>query len=471
MFETIKLFYKILMRMITELFLIYLVAATFTGGAKDLFAAEIPVEAAIMPAESDTALLWEAQDYAQGLPELNDSSTLADYLRYAAANNPGLEAAFNRWRQAAEKIPQARSLPDPRLTYSYYIREVETRVGPQRQRLGLAQTFPFFGKLSLREKVAVHNAEAERQRYQAARNKLFYRVKRAWYEYQFLGRAIEINEENLDLLTHLESVVRTKYTAGAANYSDLIKAQVELARFEDRLNSSRDRLKPVAAELNAALNRDLEAPPPPTGRIDMQHITPTGEQLTTLLRDGNPDLKALDLTTRGSRAAVDLARKDFYPDFTLGLDYVETAGALMPGTPDDGKNPLMAMVSINLPLWRGKYRAAEREAGARTEAAVQERREKENVLLARLQTALFNFRDARRKIELYDSALLPKAEQSLGAVQQAFVVGNTDFLDLIDAQRTLLEFQLVRERALVDLANSLAEIEMLVGVSISSPAH
>jgi hypothetical protein len=84
------------------------------------------------------------------LPNLTESSGLSDYLSYAALNNPGLEAAFNRWKASLERIPQVRALPDPRFNYLYYVQEVETRVGPQRHGLGINQVFPWFGKLKLR---------------------------------------------------------------------------------------------------------------------------------------------------------------------------------------------------------------------------------------------------------------------------------------------------------------------------------
>ena len=108
------------------------------------------------------------------LPALDESAGLGDYLAYAALNNPGLEAAFNRWKAALEREPQVEALPDPRFTYRYFIREVETRVGPQQQALGLSQAFPWFGKLALRGSVAAEAAEAARQRYENEKLTLFF---------------------------------------------------------------------------------------------------------------------------------------------------------------------------------------------------------------------------------------------------------------------------------------------------------
>ncbi|UCE48268.1 MAG: TolC family protein, partial [Phycisphaerales bacterium] len=99
---------------------------------------------------------------AQEAGEPDNLQTLSEYLRYAALNNAGLKAAFEQWKAAIEEVPQARSLPDPRFTYGHFIEEVETRVGPQRNRFGISQTFPWFGKIEARTRAAGASAEAAR---------------------------------------------------------------------------------------------------------------------------------------------------------------------------------------------------------------------------------------------------------------------------------------------------------------------
>jgi outer membrane protein TolC len=166
--------------------------------------------------------------------ELNNASGLRDYLAYAALNNPQLEAAFNRWKAALEMVSQAHTLPDPHFNYGYFIQEVETRVGPQEQHIGVSQMFPWFGKLKLRSAVAAEEANAAQQQYEVAKLKLFDDVKQAYYELYYLGRAIGITEENVELLKDFEGVARSKYEAGQALNADVIKAQVELDRLRDR---------------------------------------------------------------------------------------------------------------------------------------------------------------------------------------------------------------------------------------------
>jgi outer membrane protein TolC len=270
----------------------------------------------------------------------------------------------------------------------------------------------------------------------------------------------------MQLLTYLEAVARTKYTAGAPTHGAVIKAQVELGKLEDQLRGLRDFVGPVVAELNAVLNRPFGPSLPIPKAILQEDVSLSDERLSAWLKERNPELKAIDSMAAKEKAAIDLAKKDYFPDITVGVDYIETDSALMPGTRDSGKDPVVGMMSINLPIWRGKYRAAEREAEARYEASLRERSDRENALVARLEMALYGFRDAERKIDLYRNALVPKAEQSLKVTQQSYEAGRADFLDVIDAQRVLLEFELSYERALANRAQRLAEIEMLVGREI-----
>ncbi|MCH7705053.1 MAG: TolC family protein [Planctomycetes bacterium] len=435
------------------------------------------------------------------LPVLDESAALEDYLAYAALNNPGLRAAFNNWRAALERVLQETALPDPRFTYRNFIREVETRVGPQKQALGLSQMFPWFGKLRLRGDVASEAARATRQRYEASKLRLFYEVKDAYYECYYLGRAIDVVDENRQLVEYLESVARARYKTAAAGHPDVIRAQVELGKLEDQLASLRDLRVPVIARLNAVLNRQTDAPIPLPRSIPAGHPAVDGDQVLAYLADHSPELKALDHEIARAKHRIDLVKKDYYPDFTLGVAFTEVGSSarskaqgfgnpaalrsasriaggmgdlidayaigksLLPGgrPGDSGQDVWSVSLAMNVPIWRGKYAAAEREARARYLAAVGERRQRENTLTTRVQRTLFGHRDAERKIALYRDVLIPKAKESIRSTETAFRAGAASFLDLVDGERSLLEFELSYERALANRAQRLAEVEMLVG--------
>ncbi|MHC4639946.1 MAG: TolC family protein [Planctomycetota bacterium] len=192
---------------------------------------------------------------SQQADDKDNLQTLQDYLPYAALNNAGLKAAFEQWKAAIEQVPQARALPDPRFTYGRFIEEVETRVGPQRNKFGITQMFPWFGKIEARTQAAGATAKAARQRYEAKKLKLFFEVKNTFYEYVYLAKAIEIARENLELIKDFEEVALTKYVGAAAGHPDIVRAQVELARLEDQLRTLEGLREPIVAQLNAVLNR------------------------------------------------------------------------------------------------------------------------------------------------------------------------------------------------------------------------
>ena len=161
---------------------------------------------------------------SQQTSDANDLHKLEDYLRYASLNNAELKAKFQQWKAALEQIPQAKALDDPKFTYSYFIEEVETRVGPQQQKFGIMQVFPWFGKIQARTDVAAAKAQAAKQRYEATKLKLFRQVKVVFYEFAYLATATNIAKSNLELLQHFEEVARTKYLTATAIHPDIIRA-------------------------------------------------------------------------------------------------------------------------------------------------------------------------------------------------------------------------------------------------------
>ncbi len=398
-----------------------------------------------------------------------DQSNLPDLLAHAALHNAGLKAAHQRWRAAVERVPLARALPDPRLNYGWFARSVETRVGPQQHKVGVSQTFPWAGKRALRGEVAEREALALYEGLESAKLKLFHQVRFAWHELAYLRRAVEITEENIRLLKDLESVAQTK-VQGGAGLAGVAKAQVELGKLEDRRRSLLDLRAPLTARLNAALNRPADAPFEWPRAADSPVRQLDEANLSARLAESNPELRGMEFETARNEKAVELARRDRRPDVTFGLDYTQIDRRPIAGLADNGKDPLMATFSINLPLWRKKYDAAERAAEASQAASEAAREDRANQLQADFKMAVFNLRDAERKIDLYRDTLTPLAEQSLSVARQSWEAGKADFLDVIDAERLLLEFRLQFERARSHREQYLSEVETLVGAELPAKA-
>ncbi len=396
--------------------------------------------------------------------DTNELQALEDYLRYASLNNAELKAKFEEWKAALEQVPQAKALDDPRFTYSYFIEEVETRAGPQRQKLGIMQVFPWFGTIEARTDAASANAKAALQRYQSSKLALYRQVKEAFYEFTYLATAIETAKENLELLQHFEETARAKYRVSTATHPDIIRAQLELATLEDVLKSLEQFREPTVANLNSALNRPAGAELAWPVKEVPAEIKLNRQQIIETLIQNNPQLAELDWQLEAARAKVELAKKKFYPNIGIGLDWIQTDGALSPGVRDSGKDPVVLMFSMNIPLWRDSYSAAEAQARANVRSVQHKKIEAENVKIAHAIELLYDIEDNQRKINLYGDVLVPKAEQLVQVSETAYRAGTVDFLSLIDAQRMRLKYELDYERAQTDYQQKIAELEMLIGL-------
>lgn len=399
--------------------------------------------------------------------QLPANPRLEDFFHLAALNNPGLAARYENWQAQLSLVAQAGGWPDPVLSYGYYLQSVETAVGPQEQRVALSQAIPWFGKLSARSDAQAERAKAARASLEQARLDLFERVAKAYYEYAYLGSAIAVTQENLELMRYQESVMRARYRTESASYANVIKAQVELGVLEDRLRTLKDRRRPLASRLNETLGRGADAPLPWPVSLEQPAFTPpTEDELHRALAQNNPELKAIDHRLDALSKSITAAKRDGYPDFTLGVSTILTGTSELTSFPGQGKDAWMATVAVKLPLWRGKYSGEVNAQRARKRQAQHERAAKELALLAKVDETVFQLHDAERKIELYGKDLVPKAKQALQASATGFQTGNLSYLDYIDAQRTLLQFELEHARAEADRGERIVQLASLMGKSL-----
>lgn len=391
-----------------------------------------------------------------------EEQTLSDYIAYAEENNPALGAAYDAWQAEQARSKQAGALPDPTLNYGYYVESVETRTGPQEWRAGLSQTLPAWGKRGLRAQRAELAAQLAKAKYIRANTALALQVRRAYYELQYLEMAIGKNEETIELLKAFESVAQAGLRTGG-QLSDVLKIQIEIGKQENQLHSLRDQRIPLLARFNAVLDRPAETAVSRQDNIEHGAALPDTTQLTDELLRKNPELQALAAEAKMEEKSVSLAKREKAPDITLGIDYIETGDALDPSTPGSGNDPVIATVAVNLPIWVRKNRSAVTEANARRTTALQMKENRENELRADLQLAAFGVRDASRKQELYKKTLIPQANQSFEIALEEYKSGKAGFVDVVDAQRMLLEFELAAVRAQTDEQLHWSEIQMLAG--------
>jgi outer membrane protein TolC len=392
-----------------------------------------------------------------------NGNSLPSLVTYALQNNPRIASAIAQYEAAVNQVSQVTALPDPKLSYRHFLEEVETRVGPQQYAIGISQPLPWLGKLRLQGEVASQQAHAAAARVSTIQNEVIAEVASAWYELYYFNRALEIMQGNRDLVVHLERVARTRYSTGATSHADVIRAQVELGKIENDLASLADRQKPLLARLNAALNRPSNSAVEMPDNAPVVRIPHEDTQIIAGVANNNPELQALGFEIAGATAAKERANKEFFPDFSFGIDYIATDNARAPNIAGSGDDPVSAAFTMTLPIQRGKYRAGVQAAQARI-AGEQARRDQHlNSLEASTVNTLFRLRDAERQIDLYQTMLLPKANESLVATQRAYSSGASTFADLIDAQRVLLVFELAEVRAITDHNLARTTLEQLMG--------
>ncbi len=387
--------------------------------------------------------------------EFGTNLTLQAALEYGATNNPGIQAAFNQWKGAEQNIAVQKGLPDPTLSYGYYFEPVETKTGPQNQRFGLTQNIPGFGKLSMKKEIASDLADATGARYEREKLNLNLSIARAYAELHYLKRSTEITRDRIHLIQNLEEVARTRYKAGAP-MAAILQAQVELGRLEDRLSSLNHLRAPQVARLNAALNRPAAAPLPWPADLPYRAIETDAPALQTQARSTSPELAELGYRITQGDHQVKLAQRERLPDFAIGVQYIDTG--------DGGEDPIIGTIGLSLPIWFGKNRARIESASYQKTAAQFALENRTQTLDADIRQALFQLNDADRKINLYGESLVPKAEQSLEVNRQGYEAGSMEFINLIDAERMLLEFQLALERARADHLIARAQLAQLTGI-------
>jgi cobalt-zinc-cadmium efflux system outer membrane protein len=395
---------------------------------------------------------------ANGEPnEPNRFLTLKDYISYAEAHNAGLKSSYQQWVAATEEVVQAKSLPDPQVTYNYWTRQSDLQM---KQTVGVMQTLPWFGKIDARTQAAIKETSAAQQKYQAARLALFKEIKEGFYEFAYLARATDTAMENLELFKHFEEVARTKHMTTATGHPDVIRAQVEIAKMEDVLRGLNQLREPTVSWLRTALTlpADTNLPWPKTEEFNAVELD--YERLANILRQKNPELASLNYEAMAAGSKITLAEKNFYPDIGIGVNWEDMDSR-------GGRDGVAMVFQINLPLWRDGYRSGARQAQAQKESIEQQKIETENVLLTKAAQSLYEYRDSVRKIRLYRNTLIPKGRELLQASEAAYREGTIDFLSLIDAQRMLLDYHLSLQRAIADNQQKLAELEMLAGTELN----
>ena len=294
--------------------------------------------------------------------ELSQHIDLPTLIQLAYERNPRIKAARTEWQATIEKFPQMTSLPDPMLMYGYFLRNVETRVGPQRHRLGISQSFPYPGTLKAAGEVNQKQVEIQEKKYEQTVRDVIVGVKLAYYELTYLEQAIQIVTQNQELMDHVVKVVTMRYAENKATFSDLMKAQSQQAQLAYDAVLLYELREVEQASIRAFLDLPPDTPlglpvPVPYKALDIPL-----DRLNQRALAGRQELQLMDLMSQKAEKAIHLAKMKNKPMFKLDLMTVETGESMMLNTKDSGKDPWIISLGVSLPLWGSKNRSRVKEA-------------------------------------------------------------------------------------------------------------
>ncbi|MCG8558004.1 MAG: TolC family protein [Proteobacteria bacterium] len=390
---------------------------------------------------------------------------LSSYVAHAFALSPSLRSSFEQWRAAASKPAQERKLSEPAISYAAFVRHVETRVGPQQHRLGIRWMFPWPSKLTAGGRAAAYGALAQQRRFEAHALTLAAQVAHAYWKLWRARRSKQVRKRQHAVLLALADQVRARIAAGTASLADLAQVDLSISRSDDSVAGLAETIRAASA----ALIRRVGAPPASETPTELQPPWGVGNlpaddiEALRSFAWAHPRVGALSLLSKSSDQRVLRARASRYPTIGVGVDWMITGQALNRELDDSGKDAVMAMVSLSLPLWTSAYSAAEAQARAEGAAFAAQAQALRDQATAELETVMSRLRDAARRARLYRSTLIPQAETTYRSVLDGYANSRSTLAAILLAERELLELQIGLIGAQADWAAGWASLEHVVG--------
>ena len=393
---------------------------------------------------------------------LADSLTLADVYGLAGERNPRIAAAAAAADASATIVSSAGLPPDPvfqigamNLRLPGLEADMQASMAPSIQ---LMQMVPFPGKLGLSERIARGTSEMSRANAEETAWTIRAEVAMAFYDLYAADRQIEVMERTLRLLEDLERVARSMYGAGTGQQSDVLRANVEIARMEAEIARMAAMREVAAARLNGLLVLPADATVPSPILPELPAHVPERDTLRSWAEETRPIVLRARTAVERADAARDLARKELWPDLALGVQYGQRDAGM--GLERMGS----FMVGFSLPVfaWSRQLRLRD-EAAAMERMSVAELAETRAEVDARIGELLAELDRARTLIDLYEDTVIPQAEANVESSYFSYRVGSVDFLTLVDARMTVNQYEQEYYGLLADYGVGVAELEAVVG--------
>lgn len=425
--------------------------------------------ALVSPAAANISSAERVTPVAAHLPTNapTDEVTLAELVAEAVASNPQIRRLEAEARAARERVPQARALPDPMAEGTYFGVPQIMADGEMRGTFMVSQAIPYFKQLGAQAQQAIFEALVMREEAEAARLKVTADVEESWYRLYLLGQLLRINEANRQLVTSLVDVATSRVEVGETTAGDVVLGTLELSRLEEERLMLEQQLATRKAMLNQLLNRPADTALPTPETLAATPTSASLDELRAVAFRNQPEINAARLQSEAAAWGIRVARFERVPEVTLLYEHMFMK--MNPG--DHGSDPWRVGMGMNLPLWRGKYYAMEREAQQRTFAARQGIDESIREYDAMLVDWLEQARTADRTVRLYRETILPQSRQALESDQRAYSQGAVTFERVVSDAQNLLTAESALHRALTDEAIAAARLKQAVGGTLPTTSE
>ncbi|MCL4216311.1 MAG: TolC family protein [Candidatus Hydrogenedentes bacterium] len=437
----------------------------------------------------------QASKIAEGL-------TLPDAIALGLERNPAVAAARQRWFGAIKVEPQAVTPPDPMLQAGYQFESVETRVGPQQSSIGLTQQIPWPQKLWAKGRIAGVNSDIAQLRYEAALRDLIVQTKDSYYELFYLDQALPITEKIEEMLRNDAILAYSELTVGRTQINEAFRAESQAAQLDyDRILLVEQRAA-QAERMRSLLNLPPDTEIGPVRGAPTYEVASSIDELFDRAEKYAEILKIRGLETQRAAYETFLAKLSRIPDISLGFSYINTSPARVtpaarissldtqvqnlnnaltalnantnpkiPQQPtplrpsDSGKDPLIGLFSMNLPIYQWRNRALIQEQKALEQAMRLEAMNDLDAVRAAVAQTYFRARLTERLVKLYDDTLLPQAEAVMNQAEIFFRNDQASFSNVIETTLAYHNFTLARLRAVADHGQAIDRLEQVVGTT------
>jgi len=390
---------------------------------------------------------------AMGIVNAQD---LESYIQEAEANNPEVQAFEIRYNISKEKVEEANALPNTELSAGVFVSEPETRTGAQKARFSVKQMLPWFGTITARENYATAVAEVDYLDISITKRKLRLSISQSYYKLYAIKEKQKVLNENIQLLKTYERLALTSVEVGNASAVDVLRLQIRQNQLQEQKEVlMRDYLSEQSA-FNNLLNRKETLA---IDLIDNLAIDTEMEQITTEL-EPHPELEKYDRLYESVTQSEVLNQKEANPDLGFGLDYIPVADRAGMNFSDNGKDILMPMVSLSIPIFNNKYKSRSVQNELRQEEINAQKSNRKNLLETILNTSINNKEAAKIKFNT-QTKNLKQAKDAEEILIKNYETGTIDFNDVLDIQELQLKFQMNQIEAVKNYYSQMAVINYL----------